>query len=153
MQRFMRFCAFGLAATLCACANDYQRSVPGPMFRPDIGLEIQAISAPTPGYLTTYGSNGKMYGYRYSGGDDNGDIHVKHSEGRIDVQVVLTAGSSFAIDDVQFIPPDDQLSFSKENATRGRIHDENSGPLKAYYSVKVSDSGVAIYCDPRIVNN
>lgn len=154
MQSFMRFCAFGLALMLCGCVNE-KRPVPSRILRTGISLEIQAIVAPIPGYITTYGSNGQMYGYRYSGGDGRGNLNVSHSEGPINVQLALAAAANFTIGDVQFTDGGGQLSYIKETTTRGRIHDDNKPgvQLDAYYVVKVLDSSVDIYCDPRIVNN
>ncbi|HET7779881.1 MAG TPA: hypothetical protein VFL07_15130, partial [Rudaea sp.] len=73
MQSNFRFCALVLAVSLCGCALDKTPPPPpppppSPNVDAQVTLEIQQSSTGMPGYLTTYGSNGLMYVYRFTGG-------------------------------------------------------------------------------------
>ena len=110
--------------------------------------------------MTTYGSNGKMYVYRYSGGDDQrGNLKLKHADGPdIIIPIALSAAVNFKIiDDVQFTDNDGQLTGPVEgNGRAAHIHDKNSGPLNTSYALKIHDSNTPsgdIYFDPGIINN
>jgi len=132
---------------------------PGP--RAQISLDVQRTALP--GYVRTYGSNGHLYSYKFSGGDDrHGNATVKHTEGpNIPIQVALDNASNFVIGEVEFSDdPDGQLSRNIiAGGLKATITDKNKDgvALDAYYSVKVLDNTATppaeVYCDPRIVNN
>jgi len=155
MQSSFRFVALALALSACGCGG--QRALPPPIPR-QVTLEILGpTTTPQSGYIPTYGSNGKMYLYRYSGGNDHGNIKVSLAEGHdVIIQIVLNGASNFIIEAIPFTDNDGQLSSHIEpNEVRAQIHDTNERALNAYYALQIKDktAGSDIYCDPGIINN
>jgi len=157
MQSNFRFCALVLAATLCGCAAR-EAHFPPPGSDPQVTLKIQQSSMP--GYLTTYGSNGQMYFYQFSGGNkQHGNLEFKVGNGGANIHIMLNASSNFAIKDVPLVGnSNNQLTPSVENATKAKIRNENTDVLDAYYALKIVDNTdpakpADIICDPGIINN
>jgi len=158
MQSNFRFCALLLAVSLGGCAQKVMPPPPPPPPdpNPQVTLEIQQSSTGVPGYVSTYGSNGKMYVYRFTGGNKkHGNLEFKVGNGAANIHITLNASSNFAIKDVPIDGNSNgQLTPSVENPTKAKIHNDNTDVLDAYYAVKVADSTVAeIICDPGIINN
>jgi hypothetical protein len=163
MESSFRFCTLLFAVSVCGCAQ--QRATPPPPPPPvphghAVTLEVRTGSVP--GYIQTYGSNGAIYSYMFTGGDKgHGNVAVDHSEGAVNIQVALQGDSVFTMGKIDFTDDDGQLSDNiAGNGRMGIIHDSNSAPLDAYYQVVVNDNTdsdpakvVKIACDPRIVNN
>jgi len=159
MQSSVLLFAIALAISVGGCAVD-KTPPPPPKPNRQVTLEVQQVDSPQPGYLTTYGSNGKMYAYRYAGptGKDRGNINLKPDDGRdVIIELALNASATLSVDDVQFTDNDGQLSALLQNATRAQVHDKNTSPLNAYYLLKIKDNNAAspgyVYCDPGVVNN
>jgi hypothetical protein len=161
MRNNFRFCALVLlVVSLCGCPRDkLPPPPPGPPVVPQITLEIQQSSTPQSGYTTTYGSNAKMYIYRYSGGTKHGNVSVTHGQGEANVLIKLSASPNFVINAIPITDdPNNQLIPHVEpNGLNAQIRDTNTDLLDAYYAVKVLDDSATPpaenYCDPRIVNN
>jgi len=140
--------------------------LPPPPYDQKVALTIQQTTTGLPGYAATYGDNGKMYAYLYSGGNKNrGNVEFQHGKGAVNVHITLTDSPNFVMEKVditgdqtgdhrQFDPPPEVVP----NGLTAHIHDRNTEPVTAYYAVKVVDQNdpahpVRIYCDPGIVNN
>ena len=106
------------------------------------------------GFLTTYGSNGHMYAYRFTGGK-HGSLHFKVDNRTVNIHITLTNSPTFSIKDVPIDgDPNGQLKATVVSNDKANIQNKNTDELDAYYSVKVADGAVAdIYCDPGIINN
>jgi len=154
MKSNFRFCALVLAVSLCGCAQKIMPPPPPPDPNPQVSLEIRQNDSPVSGFLTTYGSNGKMYVYRFTGGK-HGNLQFKNGNGAANIHITLVNSSNFAIKDVPIDgDPNHQLAASVETNGKAHIQNKNTEELDAYYSVKVADGAVAdIYCDPGIINN
>jgi hypothetical protein len=145
-------CALALAVPVSALADMTQS-----MSR-SITLDVRnASSGGRDGYVDTTASNGQVYSYKYTGGDNNtGDVTF-HGRGPATVVVHLKSDPRYAIDEVKF--PDDpnsQLSTgTSPNDTTAVIQDKNDQQQTATYKVTVKDSSAdaTVPCDPRIVNN
>ena len=155
MKSNFRFCALVLAVSLCGCAQKIMPPPPPPPDpNPQVSLEIKQV--PTPGFVPTYGSNGQMYFYRFTGGTkQHGNVEFKVGNGAANIHITLTASSNFSIKDVLIDDdPNHQLTATVETNVKAKIHDKNTEELVAYYAVKVADGAVAdIICDPGIINN
>ncbi|HSC11467.1 MAG TPA: hypothetical protein VLC97_10885 [Rhodanobacteraceae bacterium] len=154
MQSNFRFCALVLAISLSGCAQRMMPPPPPPNPNPQVSLEIRQSPTVVPGFLSTYGSNGQMYVYRFTGGK-HGNLQFKNGNGAANIHITLINSPNFAIKDVPIDgDPNHQLTAMVESNNKAHIQNKNTEELDAYYSVKVSDSNVAdIYCDPGIINN
>ena len=155
MKSNFRLCALVLALSVSGCAHESRMMLPPPGPDPQVALEVQQSNSGAPGFATTYGSNGRMYIYRFIGGNANrGNFRYKIGDGASNIHITLRADPTFAIKDV---PVDGnsngQLTATVENPTKAKIHNANTAELDAYYSVKVVDGTADIYCDPGIINN
>jgi hypothetical protein len=161
MGSSFRFCTLILAVSVCGCAEKAAPPPPPPPPPPpNHAVTLDIKNGSVPGYVHTYGSNGNAYSYLFSGGDKgHGNVSVDHSEGAVNIQVALQGDSVFAIDTIDFVPEDSQLSENiTGNGRMGVIHNKNNAPLDVYYEVVVLDNTdpakvAKIDCDPRIVNH
>lgn len=124
---------------------------------PNIRLDVRnSPSNGSDGYTDTTASNGATYSYKYSGGEGNGGDVTFKSRGKVTINVHLTNGSGYSIDDVSFSgDSNDQLSWRNPNAGKvAVIQDENSAVQTADYKITVKDEGadVTVPCDPKIIN-
>lgn len=124
---------------------------------PRISLDVRnAPSNGSDGYTNTTASNGATYSYRYSGGEGTGGDLTFKTRGRATINIHLTNGSGYAIDDVSFTDDNnDQLSWKNPNAGKvAVIQNENSAVQTANYKITVRDEGadVTVPCDPKIIN-
>ena len=144
---------------LCAvvCAMPAIAAAASPSSR-SIALDVRdAPSSGADGYTDTTASNGKVYSYKYSGGDKGGGDVTFTGRGAGTV-VVHLRGSRYAIDSVDFPDdPNDQLSddASASSPTSAVIKDKNDTVQTATYKVTVKDSSAdaTVPCDPKIINN
>jgi len=153
-----------LAISLCGCAQQEKRPLlPPPPNNFDVTLEIQPAPGPA-GYVTTVGSNGKKYAYRFAGGNGNhGNVKVQHGNNAdVNIQITLINSPKFAMQNIDTsgdLPGDHQQLFPQvePNGLKGKIHDKNNEKLDASYTVIVMDqndpANPVIYCHPGIVNN
>jgi hypothetical protein len=164
MRSFYRFCAVAVVVVLLwGCAGVRNPPPPPPPPPRPRAVSIDILRTAMPGYVRTYGSNGHLYSYKFSGGNDrHGNASIKYGEGpNIPIQLDLANTSGFMIGDVEFTDdPDGQLSRNIiAGGLKATIVDKNKDgvALDAYYSVKVIDNSASppaeVYCDPRIVNN
>jgi hypothetical protein len=140
--------------------------LPPPPYDQKVTLTIQQTTTGLPGYVTTYGDNGKMYAYLYSGGNrSRGNVEFQHGKGAVIVNIMLIDSPNFVMERIdiaddlpgdrsQFVPPPQV----EPNGVTAHIHDRNTYPVQAYYAVGVVDKTdpahpVKINCDPGIVNN
>ena len=150
MQRlFRRGAALTLLALCLAAPACAQHAV---------GLDVS--STPKDGYTNATASNGKVYGCRYSGGDDGeGNVTIHHGDGPATVTVRITGDRKYTRDAVTF--PDDpnhQLEEGPNPPTKyvAVVQDRNTATQEATYKVSVADpseDGVTIPCDPKIIND
>ena len=161
MRSIFRFSTLALVVSIFGCDHNTKMYLDHPK---SLTLAIEKYSTAKAGYITTYGSNGQKYIYRFSGGDGpHGEVRVDKSEGNdVNIKLELSAASTFDMVDGEFVDDNDgQLSFKVDGSGKAHIMDKNdrTKKLDAYYAVKVHDSDTAnpgpgdIYCDPRIVNN
>lgn len=162
MQSNFRFCALVLAVSLCGCAQKVMPPPPPllnpPGADPQITLKIQQSSTVLPGYLATYGKNGKMYVYQFTGGNrKHGNLEYKVGDGHSNIHIKLDASSNFAITDVPIDGNSNhQLMSTVQNPNMAKIYNENTDVVDAYYAVNILDSAAPpgdIICDPGIINN
>jgi len=154
MHSNFRLCAFALAVSLCGCAQKIMPPPPPPDPNPQVTLEIKQSDTPVPGFLPTYGSNSKMYVYRYTGGK-HGNLAFKVNNGTANIHIKLVNSPGFTIKDIPIDgDPNGQLKATVESNDMAHIQNKNTEEVDAYYSVKVADSTMAeIYCDPGIINH
>ncbi len=124
---------------------------------PRISLDVRSGSSNgSDGYTDTTASNGDAYSYRYSGGEGKGGDLTFKIRGRVTINVHLTNGSGYTIEDVSFTDDDNkQLSWKNPNAGKvAVIQNMNSVVQTANYKVTVKDEGadVTVPCDPKIIN-
>jgi hypothetical protein len=157
MRSNFRFCALVLAITLCGCV---QNSTKGNDHNHPVALEVKA--GVLSDYKHTFGSDGKPYSYRYSGGDDgSGNLQIYAREGHnVTIPVHLNADQEFSIVSLVFQRDQGQLSFARiTNPKEAVIQDMNTVAFPdGYYAVIVvddvaSDNKVIISFDPGIINN
>jgi hypothetical protein len=135
---------------------------------PDIALNITTTQIT--GYKSTTSSNGTIYYYQYTGGNDgNGGIDVTVSNGTDNVKLSLnTFPSTVSIvsdpNGVQFFNSDGSaytgadLSWELKNKSEieGIITDKSNTTGNYKYSVFLSDSSGnqpnTFTCDPEIIN-
>ena len=161
MKSRICLCVAVLAAALSGCNIDRPKRGPDHMdHRNAVQLDVQ--KGAVAGYTPTYGSDGQLYSYKFTGGDDkHGNVTVTTNEGN-DVKIHVSLNSTvFAIDHVEISDDDGhQLtpppSNSGNNVVIADAHTEGVA-LNAYFLIQVTDTGhpptLKIYCDPRIVNN
>ena len=124
---------------------------------PRISLDVlSGPSTGSDGYTDTTASNGDAYHYKYSGGEGNGGDLTFKTRGRVTINVHLTNGSGYTIDDVAFTHDSKhQLSWPNKNAKKvAVIRNDNSKVQTAHYKITVRDEAkkVTVPCDPRIIN-
>jgi hypothetical protein len=124
-----------------------------------ITLDVRNMSSGgADGYVDTTASNGKVYSYKYTGGDNNtGDVTITGRGQQATVVVHLRSDARYLIDDVKF-PEDPNSQLSKDaspNPTTAVIQDKNTEAQTATYKVTVKDAtaDATVPCDPKIVNH
>lgn len=137
--------------------------LPPPPNNFDVTLEIQQTTG-LPGYVTTVGSTGNKYAYRFIGGNENhGNVKVQHGNNAdVNIHIALINSPKFAMQGIDIsgdLTGDHQQLFPKvePNGLKAKIHDKNNEKLDASYTVIVVDqndpANPVIYCHPGIVNN
>ena len=124
---------------------------------PNINLDVRFAGSSDPGWKNVTASNGQIYGYRYTGGDDGaGGLEQTTGQGRDTAPLQLIADQRYQITDHQFFNDTyNQLSWSGNSGRAGNIIDANSHVETAEYNVTVTDTGngdCTIVCDPPIIN-
>jgi hypothetical protein len=136
----------------------------------DVTLDVRNMAPTEAGYRSTKGSDGKIYYFKYAGGDPqhldgtvtNQRPSASSSEVRFDVDLVCD--SCYHIDSVTFTydaNPPNQLTVEPSTDSRKRtIHNKNVANLNGRYTVHVKGIGlgaggadVSIPCDPPIINH
>jgi hypothetical protein len=134
--------------------------IPHPHGHP-VTLDVQ--QGTVSGYIQTLGSDGNVYSYQYTGGDDaNGGLKINYDPSMPDVTEVVRLTGGYDIGKVYFLD-DDANQLSHDNITNKKnvvIHDKNNitQTQVAFYKIIVQYTNtlgktVKIACDPRIVNN
>jgi len=156
MHGIVRFCVPVLTAACCGCAHianvdfhDHAKQV-----------VLEVVSGIKSGFLPQYGSDGIIYSYRYTGGDDgHGNIEIPKSEGASTVTIRLDADNDFKMHKMYFQgDTNSQLTADIKSQKIALIKDVNGERQTADYKIVVmhTDSGArteTVACDPRIVNN
>ena len=151
-MRNILLCALAFAVSASAFAD------PTDSNSHSITLDVRnASSHGQDGYVDTTASNGKVYSYKYSGGDnDTGDVTITGRGNVATVVVHLKSDPRYTIDDIKF-PEDPGAQLSKgqnPNATTAVIQDKNTEAQTATYKVTVKDAtaDATVPCDPKIIN-
>lgn len=123
---------------------------------PNIQLDIRLGGSSDPGWVDVPASNGQVYGYHYSGGDDGqGGLVQTVGQGRDTAQIQLTADNRYQISNCTFRDdPFNQLSWNGSGRA-GTLVDANTSVETAKYTVNVADTGNGncnIPCDPLVTN-
>lgn len=145
-----------LAILLCGFAALAWADSSGPI-APNITLDVHNYpSNGSDGYINTTASNGAIYSYRYTGGENGGGDVVFHTRGRVTVNVSLSNDSDYSIEDVSFRgDTNDQLSWltNQGGPTTAVIQDVNDTVQDARYKITVrGDDDVTVPCDPIMAN-
>ena len=124
---------------------------------PNINLDIRLAGSSDPGWHNVTASNGQIYGYCYTGGDDGaGGLEQTVGQGRDTAPLQLIADQRYQISGHNFFnDTNNQLSWSGNGNRAGAIIDANSQVETAEYNVIVTDTGsgnCTIVCDPPIIN-
>jgi len=127
---------------------------------PQIDLDIRIGGSTDQGWVNVTASNGKTYGYKYSGGDDGAGGLVQtvdaSGNGRDTAPLQMIADRRYQISNVQFFDdPNSQLTWNGNSAYAGSIVDANTKVETAKYTVYVIDtdeSNGTINCDPTVRN-
>ena len=105
------------------------------------------------GFTNATASNNAIYSYRYTGGDDDhGDIRETLGTGSATINVGLSGGPNYQINDISFQnDTNHELSWSG-SGTSAAIIDTNSAVQNATYCTSVSDTQAhcSFNCDPMI---
>jgi hypothetical protein len=163
MRSNFRFSTFALVVSLCGCAHEGSpptSMISHPHNHP-VTLDVQRGSVS--GYIQIYGSDGNVYSYLYTGGDDGqGGLKINYAE-KPDVTEVIRLTGGYEIGKVYFLDDDYNQLFNEPLTTHPKnvvIHDKNkiTQTQVAFYKIIVhytnsSGNTVKIACDPRIVNN
>jgi len=109
------------------------------------------------GYTSTTASNGVVYSYNYTGGDNNGGHVTFGSRGHATIEVRVNADPRYLIQAVGFTnDANAQLSLASDprGLTTVTMHNQNSAVQTANYKVTLTDSSAncTIPCDPQIIN-
>lgn len=96
-------------------------------------------------------------GCQFSGGTDGyGNVEVMQKTGGKKIQVEVLYGDDLVFEPTSFTGPgSDQLrEAAGGNANVLNIFNANTGPADVYYQINLRDkqTGQALKCDPRIVN-
>lgn len=123
---------------------------------PNIQLDVRLGGSSEPGWVNVSASNGQLYGYHYSGGDDSqGGLMQTIGQGRDTAQLQLVADNRYRIADCSFQDDvNNQLSWNG-GGRAGTIVDLNTEVASAKYTVNVTDTAngdCTIPCDPAVVN-
>ncbi len=133
----------------------------------DVTLDVRNMPPAEAGYRSTKGSDGKIYYFRYTGGDPqhlDGTVTNHKDSGSVKFDVRLVCASCYHIDSITFTHdanPPNQLTVESSTDTRKRtIHNRNVANLNGRYTVLVKGIGmgadhndVTIPCDPPIINH
>jgi len=124
---------------------------------PQVNLDIRFGGSSDPGWVNVAASNGQIYGYSYTGGDDSvGGLRQVVGTGRDTVPLRLNADRRYHIAQCVFLnDSNSQLSWSGQSNYAGSIIDANTQVETAKYTINVTDTGnenCTIPCDPRIAN-
>ena len=123
---------------------------------PNIQLDIRLGGSSDPGWVNVPASNGQVYGYLYTGGDDShGGLVQTVGQGRDTAMLQLVADNRYQIGGCNFRDdPNNQLSWNGSGRA-GTIVDANTAVETAEYTINVTDTGNGncnIPCDPAITN-
>lgn len=134
----------------------------------NVSLDVRDQPPTMAGYKSTLGSDGKIYYFRYTGGDpehQDGTVTNERSStlpGDItfDVDLIESCTRNYHIDSVTFnhdANPSPQLTAEEVAGSRDRkrtIRNRNNAKLNGRYTVHVKRIGttVSIPCDPPIIN-
>lgn len=123
---------------------------------PNIQLDIRLGGSSDPGWVNTPASNGQVYGFLYTGGDDgHGGLVQTVGRGRDTATIQLVADNRYQIGGCSFLADSqDQLSWSGSGRS-GTIVDANTAVETAEYIINVTDTGngnCSIPCDPAVRN-
>jgi len=124
---------------------------------PNINLDIRLGGSGDPGWVDVAASNGQVYGYLYSGGDDgNGALVQTVGQGRDTAQIQLIADNRYQIGSCTFENDvNNQLTWNGSSGRAGSIVDANTAVETAEYIIYVTDTGngnCSIRCDPTVTN-
>lgn len=105
------------------------------------------------GFTNTTATNNAIYSYMYTGGDDDhGDIRETLGTGSATINVGLSGGPGYRIDDISFRnDTNHELSWSGSGSSAAII-DANSAVQDATYCTSVTDTQAqcSFDCDPMI---
>ncbi|MEO8811049.1 MAG: hypothetical protein ABI386_12470 [Rhodanobacter sp.] len=136
----------------------------------DVTLDVRNMAPTEGGYKSVKGSDGKIYYFKYTGGD------AEHLDGTVTNQrrstsasavafdVSLVCAGCYQIDSITFthnLNSPHQLTAGASSDNRKRtIHNQNAADLNGRYTVHVKGIGlgpagadVMIPCDPPIINH
>jgi hypothetical protein len=124
---------------------------------PNINLDLRLNGSSDPGWHNVTASNGQLYGYCYTGGDDGaGGLEQTTGQGRDTAPLQLIADQRYQISGHNFFnDTNNQLSWNGNSGRAATIIDANSHVETAEYNVIVTDTGngnCTIQCDPPIIN-
>lgn len=127
---------------------------------PQINLDIRNSAQNAPGWVNVPASNGQIYSYSFTGGDDgSGGLVQTVGNGRDTAPLQLNADRRYQIASSNpCVFRDDanqQLSWTGQSPYAGSIVDANTAVETAKYTLNVADTGngnCIIPCDPLIKN-
>ena len=127
---------------------------------PNIQLDIRLGGSSDPGWVNVPASNGQVYGYLYTGGDDGaGGLVQTVNQGRDTAPLRVNADRRYQLNSsspcVFKDDPNNQLSWVGQSPYAGSIIDANTAVENAEYTINITDTGNGncnIRCDPTVKN-
>lgn len=125
----------------------------------NVTLDVRDKAPIKSGYKSVVASDGSVYYFKYSGGDeqhDDGTVTNKITSEEIIFEVSLTCADCYIIESVGFTNHANQLTAgAKTHPRKLHIHNQNNAHLNGRYTVIVKrlDKNVSIPCDPPIINH
>ena len=123
----------------------------------EVVLHLRRTKPPNgKGWIPVMSSKGRLYRYRYTGGNhaNNGRVDYLVGQGGAEIVAKLQGAPSYEIEDLVLVDGGNQLTPTIESARQARIRDACTGAIEARYKITVLDTanGGRIPCDPQVIN-